>query len=140
MCIVGKLIIIKNQKLRYFIVGIANTIFGYTLSLILYKNLRNEINLLSILIFGNIIAITEAYIAYKIFVFKTKGNWLYEYIKSYLVYGSSAIIGISLTFFLVNGIELPFWIAQAISILLCVIFSFIANSKFTFREKNKFTN
>jgi putative flippase GtrA len=89
---------------------------------------------------GNIIAITEAYIAYKVFVFKTAGNWVCEYLKSYLVYGTSAIVGISLTFLLVNVIKTPFWIAQALSILFCVIFSYIANSKFTFRDKNKFTS
>ena len=75
----------KNNKtaLKFIIAGIWNTIFGIAL----YSGVIlvfGEKNYLILNIICNIIAITQSYFCYKFFVFKTKGDYLKEYIKMYV--------------------------------------------------------
>ncbi len=51
----------------------------------------------------NILAITNANICYKMFVFITGGNILYKYISLYMVYGVSALLSFGIMFILVSG-------------------------------------
>lgn len=126
---------LRDKKFLYLLAGIVNTIFGYSLSLLLYHFLFDHLGLLPILLLGNFLAISEAFLLYKIFVFKTKGKWLAEYLRSFMVYGGSALIGMLLTYFFVNILTLQFWIAQGLSIPICIIFSYIGHSNFTFSRK-----
>jgi putative flippase GtrA len=89
---------------------------------------------------SNVFAITVAFFGYKLFVFRTKGNYLREYLRTYLVYGSSALLGLALLPLLValvgrvsrNQVAVPY-VAQAIVLPLVVIISFFGHKKFSFR-------
>ena len=122
----------SKNSISFLIAGVANTIFGYVSALIVYKLLYEEIGLIAVSVLSNIISISFAFLSYKKFVFKTKGNWLKEYLRCYLVYGVSAGMSIAMLWILVKFIGLPFWIAQGISIGIIVLFSFFAHKKFTF--------
>ena len=120
------------MHLRYLIAGAWNTAFGYFLANILYYTLQHKFHLISISIFSNILAITMSFLTYKMLVFKTKGKWLSEYGRFYILYGANAILGTSLLWVLVDLIGIPFWIGQALILLMSVILLYIGNSKFTF--------
>lgn len=124
-----------SRKIRYFIAGGWNTLFGYFVSVLLYYLLRAHFNVVEIAVIGNVIAITMAFLIYKIFVFQTKGNWISEYLRAYVVYGGTAILGIGLLWILVDGLTLPFWIAQGLVIALTVVISYLSHSRFTFRQQ-----
>jgi putative flippase GtrA len=90
-----------GQFLRYLLVGAFNTLFGYCSFLIVVKLLSAVIpaRYLSLTaIAGSIIStplnITVAYFGYKFFVFKTKGNYLLEWLKCFAVYGTGMIPGL----------------------------------------------
>jgi putative flippase GtrA len=121
-----------SQKHRYLIAGAWNTAFGYSFGLAIYYLFEKIVTIYGILLISNIVSITMAFFTHKLFVFKTKGNWLKEYLKSYVVYGVSALIGAVSIWILVEYFSVKFWIAQGASILLCVIFSYFANSKYTY--------
>ena len=120
---------------RYFIAGIVNTIFGYFFGLITYYLLVNTYGVIVIGIIANIVSISFTFFNYKLFVFKTRGNWLKEYFKSFLVYGLSAIINIILLWLFVELFGIAFWISQFIAIALCFIFTYFSNKNFTFKIK-----
>lgn len=80
----------------YLIAGIFNTIFGYVLSILIYHYYQYHLSVITIGIIINIISISVAFVGYKVFVFKTVGNWLYEYFRCYVTYGVSAIVGMGL--------------------------------------------
>ena len=82
-----------EQKTRYLLAGVWNTIFGYMLGVFAYLWLGDHMHIIFISIIVNIIAITMSFLSYKLFVFKTSGEWLIEYLKIYLVYGGTALIG-----------------------------------------------
>jgi putative flippase GtrA len=126
--------IIDKKRQRYFIAGIMNTIFGYLIAIYLYKNLANNFNILIIGFFINVISISFSFFVYKIFVFKTKGFWLQEYVKSFITYGVSAVIGLALLWMMVDILGLSIWYAQAYAMTLTGVISYLGHAYFTFKN------
>lgn len=127
---------IKSQAIRYLAAGIWNTVFGITLYAVLIK-IFGENHYLLLAVLSNIISITNAYICYKLFVFKTKGNIIKEYLKCYIVYGISMLLGLLILYVLVDLMHLTPIISNIISVLLLTIVSFAGHRYFSFRTKNK---
>jgi putative flippase GtrA len=125
---------IDKLKIKYLLAGGVNTIFGYFISLSIYQLLKNDSHIIIIGIISNIVAITFTFLIYKLFVFCSKGNWLKEYFKSYLVYGGGAIIGTLAIWVLVDKFSIPFAISQGIITIAMVCYSFFMNKNFTFRK------
>lgn len=126
-----------DRRIRYILAGGWNTLFGYLCGVGLYYGFGGQVHVLIIGVVANILAITMAFLTYKLFVFRTRGNWLAEYFRTYLVYGTTAIIGIALLWLLVDGFGTPFWLAQGLAIVITVVISYLAHSRFTFRTSQK---
>jgi putative flippase GtrA len=126
---------LDERKVRYLLAGGWNTVFGYSTGVALYYAFSNYLHVIVIATLANIIAITMSFSTYKLFVFQTHGNWLHEYFRSYLVYGGMALVGIGLLWIMVDGLNIPFWLAQGLVILSTVVISYIGHSRFTFRNK-----
>jgi len=125
----------RHKKfLRYLVVGGLNTAFGYGVSVGLYYTLSHHLHIIVIGVLANVICITEAFIIYKLFVFKSRENWLHEYMRCYVVYGGSALIGIFGLWLLVNIMGIPFWLAQAGLMIVSVLISFAGHNRFTFKK------
>ena len=90
-----------GQFVRYLCVGAFNTFFGYC-TFVVVLSLLNQVTpqrflyLTVILasIISNPLSITVAYFGYKFFVFRTKGNYLREWLKCFAVYGTGMIPGL----------------------------------------------
>ena len=123
-----------SRVLRYLIVGAWNTVFGYGVFALLYFLLSANIHYVIIAIISNIIAITMAYAGYKLFVFKTKGNYLAEYLRFYVVYGFSMILGLILLPLFVEFLKLNVYLAQAAATIACISVSFVGHRNFSFRK------
>lgn len=126
---------IKSQSIRYIITGVWNTVFGILVYALLIK-LLGENHYILLAVVSNIISITNAYICYKLFVFKTKGNILKEYLKCYVVYGLSMLLGLLLLYVLVDIAGLNPVTANVISVLLLTIVSFIGHRYYSFKNKS----
>jgi len=121
---------------RYLIVGFINTLFGYFNMIYLYTQLSYHYSTLLISVVSGIITITFSYLSYKIFVFKTKGDWISEYLKVYIVYGFTFIISIVLTVIMIDNLGISVWVTQGITILIGILVSYFGHLKFTFIKKN----
>lgn len=126
--------LLEKQSLRYLMAGGWNTVFGYSVGVGLYTALSHELHVAVIAAIANIFAITMSFLTYKLFVFKTTGNWLSEYGRSYLVYGSMALLSIALLWVLVDYLGIDIWYAQALVIILTVGVSYLGHKFFTFRS------
>jgi putative flippase GtrA len=90
-----------GQFVRYLCVGIFNTVFGY-LSFAIILTLLNGVlpqrfvylTVIAASVLSMPLNITVAYFGYKFFVFRTKGNYLIEWLKCFAVYGSGMIPGL----------------------------------------------
>jgi putative flippase GtrA len=90
-----------GQFSRYIAVGVFNTIFGYCTYVLFFTFFSavisaNHPSLLAPLasVVATPLNITVAYFGYKIFVFKTRGNYLAELLKCFGVYGVSMLPGL----------------------------------------------
>ncbi len=132
-----------GKFLRYLLIGGWNTVFGYsTFAGIYYMLHRQRIPAAYIYaqVISNFINITVAFFGYKLFVFKTKGNYLREWLKAMAVYWSGFLPGLILLPLAIKALEFGFhlkesapYIANAILLGVGVIYSFIGHSKVTFR-------
>ena len=90
-----------GQFVRYLCVGAFNTFFGYC-TFVIALSLLNQVTpqhfLYLTVVLASVIStpfnITVAYFGYKFFVFRTKGNYLSEWLKCFAVYGTSMIPGL----------------------------------------------
>ena len=122
-----------SEKIRYTVVGAWNTVFGLSVFALLYWLFSKAVNYLLILLVSNVITITNAYVCYKFLVFRTKGNYLREYLRFYLIYGASFLVNIALMFILVSYLEMNAVASQGI--ILCFIFacSYFGHKYFSFK-------
>lgn len=116
----------------YLLVGAFNTVFGYALSLLVYHFLQRDLSIIAIGIMINVISITVAFLGYKLLVYKTTGNWLYEYLRCYITYGFSAVLGIALIWLFVEQWGWVFWFSQGLIIILSTVISYFMHRYFTF--------
>jgi putative flippase GtrA len=87
-----------GQFVRYLGMGIFNTLFGY-ISFVVVLTLLNAVLPARLLYLTVILAsilptpmnITVAYFGFKLLVFRTKGNYLGEWLKCFAVYGTGMI-------------------------------------------------
>jgi putative flippase GtrA len=132
------------QFLRYVLVGGFNTVFGYGLFALLnwlFTGLGSYSYMYAAGL-ANLIAITVNFFGYKWFVFRTRGNYLVEWLRCLGVYGSSMLIGLAglpiLVPILRGHLQRPErapYIAAAILTVVTVVFSFLGHKNISFRHK-----
>lgn len=132
------------QLARYLLVGGFNTVFGYGLFALLNWSFTGlgTYSYMYAAVLANLIAITVAFLGYKWFVFRTRGNYLMEWVRCLGVYGSSMLIGLVGLAILVPILrrnlhrpELAAYIAAAIMTVVTVLFSFLGHKNISFRQK-----
>lgn len=123
-----------RKELRYLIAGAWNTAFSYCLVVVLYEVAHRHAHIMIIGTIATIISVAQSFITHKLFVFRTKSNWLRELLRSYVVYGFVSFIGIILLWFLVDILSLSIYVAQAIIMILLAFISYLGHLKFTFKH------
>ena len=131
-----------GQFFRYLLVGMWNTLFGYSMYALFTALLmpRVRYGYIYAAVFSNFLSITVAYFGYKFFVFQTKGNYLLEWFRCILVYGSGMLPGLVLLPLLVEGLHYAFhlqrsgpYVAGALVMGFGAIYSFFGHKHFSFR-------
>ncbi len=91
----------RGQFFRYLLVGGWNTLFGYASFVAILALLNTAapqrflyLTVVAASLLSSPLNITVAYLGYKFFVFKTKGNYLREWLKCFAVYGAGQIPGL----------------------------------------------
>ena len=121
---------------KFLIVGFLNTVFGYSIGLVNYFLFFELIGIIGVGILNNIINITFAFIMFKRFVFKTiNTNWFFEYLRSYVVYGVKAVVGIFVLWLFVSILNINIYISQAVAMLVTIFLSYTGHKNFTFKVK-----
>ena len=133
-----------RQFARYLLVGVWNTGFAYgtyaALTAWLTPKIPHAYIVASLL--SGVLNITVAFLGYKWFVFRTKGNYLKEWLRSLAVYSGSLLLGLLLLPVVVeavrrftgNGRSAPY-IGGALLMGATVIYSFFGHRRFTFRPQ-----
>lgn len=133
-----------HQFVRYILVGGFNTVFGYVLFAFFNWSFKGlgPYNYMYASIVATPIAISVAFLGYKWFVFRTRGNYLVEWIRCFGVYSSSMIVNFAGLLILVpilrRGLHKPEqapYLAAALLTVVTVVFSFLGHKNISFRQK-----
>ena len=124
---------LKTRQIRFLIVGGLNTIAGYFLVVGVHYCLHAYVNMVIVGIIANVLAITVSFVSQKLLVFRTKGNWLQEYLRCYVVYGGVTILNILGLWFLVDVLNMSIWLAPLIMVVICCLMTYFGHVKFTFK-------
>ncbi len=133
----------SRQFARYVFVGVWNTAFAYgtfaAFTALLTPRLPKAY--LPAALLSGLLNITVSFLGYKWFVFRTKGNYLKEWLRCFMVYSSSLILSLPLLQILVTGIRrvtnndpIAPYIAGALMTAAGVIYSFFGHKKFSFKR------
>lgn len=126
----------KKIPKKFLFIGLINTIFGYAIGLGNFFLLNNYIGIVAVGVLNNVASISFSFFMFKKFVFKTKNtNWIYEYLRSYVVYALKGAIGILTLWFCIKIIEIDIYISQAISMAITIFLSYKGHKNFTFKVK-----
>jgi putative flippase GtrA len=121
-----------GEKIRFLIAGGWNTLFGYLIFALLFYLLSAKVHYMALLAVSYIFSITNAYLSYKYFVFKTKGNVMQEYFRFYVIYGIAFLANLVLLPAFVELLHVHPLISQALIIVLTVIISYFGHKNFSF--------
>lgn len=132
-----------RQTVRYLAVGGFNTAFGYSLYALFTWLLKGVIPHAYELayVLSNLIGITVAFLGYKWFVFRTKGNYLKEWLRCVSVYGTAMglnLIALPILVALISKIPAykgaaPY-LAGIITTCFTVLMSFFGHKHISFRR------
>jgi putative flippase GtrA len=130
-----------SQFGRYLVVGLWNTIFGYSSYALLTAALTPRLPYAYILagVLSSVLNITLAFLNYKWFIFKTTGNYLREWLRCLLVYSGGIVLGAALlpvTVFAIRHLTRAHasapYIAGALLMGVNAVVSFLGHKKFSF--------
>lgn len=136
---------LTKQAFTYLVVGAWNTLFGtavYFGFVWLFDGLGRYCYMLAAAA-GNVVAISESFLTYKLIVFRTRGNWLREYAKCWLVYGGVALVGMALLPVFVEGARLALpgelgpcapYLGGLATTGLTIVVGFVGHRNVTFRK------
>lgn len=137
-------IVPKSEVLRYLIVGGWNTFFALALYFafvhIFSRIMPHHLPWAAVLsqIVSTPLGITMAFLCYKHFVFRTKGNYVKEWLRCFAVYSVSFPVGLLVIFVsthvLTHFTHYAPQIAGLINSAVTAIYSYFAHKKFSFKK------
>lgn len=123
----------RREQLLYLVVGGWNTVFGYGIWALLQFLLGERLHYLVVVLIAWPIAVLNAYLGYRIVVFRSHGSILRELPRFSLVY--LVTLGINLVLLPIALRVLPFniYVTQAVLTVIVVIGSYLSHRSFSFR-------
>lgn len=125
--------LMNKQSLRFIIVGILNTIVGFTVFALYLKYINN--NYLQALILSNIIGIIHSYIWNKNWTFTVKKFSMKSAIKFTSIYLFSFLINLLFLRILVDHMGMDKLLAQGISLFFTTLISFFGHKYWSFAKQ-----
>ena len=130
-------------KIRFFFIGVWNTIFGYLVYISLdylftFVFQKRYLAYMTAAVLANIIATISAFLFHKHITFKStvKGKGvIIEFFKFYSMYAVTNILGFALLPFFVEVLKIDPKIAGALLIPVVAIISYFGHSKFSFVKR-----
>ena len=124
-----------DERVRYLVVGVWNTAFGYGVFAALWALGGQRFHYTAILTVGYVVSLTQNFILFKWLVFRTTGHWLPEYLRTYVVYAGGYALNLALLALLVGKFGIRVLIAQLVCVGIVTVVSYAGHRYFTFRRR-----
>lgn len=130
-----------GEKLRFLVVGIWNTIFSvavlWALDHWIPYDPSNLIEKQLVLTLNWAISVTHNFFSFKLLVFRTKGNWLKEYVRMYVTYSFTFVVQSVMTQTISQLFGLSLFWANIPTIFVVTVLSYLGHKYFTFRRPDE---
>jgi len=138
----------KGEVVRFLIVGACNTLFSILLQAAfgalftrLYPHAIQSWIAIAAVLCATPFGVTFSFLGFKHFVFRTKGNYLKEWIRCFAVYGPTIpaaifIVGIATRLFEMTPLPHPFAkdAAFVTNSAIIAVYSYLGHKKFSFKR------
>lgn len=122
-----------NERFRYLVVGAYNTFIGYGIFAVLWMLWGQSLHYIAILSISHVISVINAFLGYRILVFRKKGAVWGDFLRFNLVYLGAFAFNMLALPFLIEVLKFHPLIAQALVVTVTVVSSYIFHRKFSFR-------
>ncbi|MBI1753950.1 MAG: GtrA family protein [Acidobacteria bacterium] len=124
----------QHERLRFIVIGVYNTAFGYVAFAATYLLLHRRMHYLGILVLVHLVAVSNAFLGHKYLTFQVRGNLLKDYLRFNLAYLGVLAVGLIGLPFLVEVCRLHPLAGQAILNLLTILSSYLLHKHLSFRR------
>jgi len=123
------------EMVRFGLVGVVNTAFGFAVFVALQLTLGTVTHYLVVLVVANVIAIVQAYILQRRLVFRFTGGWWAGLLRFAGVYLGAFCVNLVLLPTLHELLHIPVIPAQAIATVVQAFGTYVLHRVFTFRTR-----
>ena len=129
--------LLRIEVVRFGLVGVVNTAFGYGLFIVLQLTIGTRVHYLAILGISHVFGVLEAYVLQRWLVFRVRGHWWRDLLRFWSVYLVSLGVNAIALPFLVEIVKLPVIPAQGIILLVSALGTYFAHRSFSFRRPTR---
>ncbi len=122
----------RREQLLYLVVGGWNTMFGYAVWALLQSLLGDHLHYLVIVVLAWPIAVLNAYLGYRLIVFRSRGSMIREFPRFALVYVVSLVVGLVLLPIGLALLPLSIYVVQALLTVLVIVGSYLSHRYYSF--------
>jgi len=126
-----------QEQVLYLVVGGWNTLFGYAEWALLEYLLHDHLHYLAILVLSWPLAVLNAYVCYRHFVFRSKDTVWQELPRFALVYLGTLAAALLALPFLLHTLPFNIYVIQAGYTVVVVVLSYLSHKFFSFRGSSR---
>ncbi len=126
--------LVKDQRIAFLLVGVTNTVVGFVWFLVFDQTVGRIFGYMVTLLCAHVASVLCAFVLYRRFVFRVRGNVLIDLARFELVYLVALGINAALLPALVEFVHVPVLLAQALIVLVTTLVSFFGHRAFSFRR------
>lgn len=125
---------LRSSQSRFLVVGVWNTAFGYLSFAALYMLFAQSLHYLIIAIVAQALAVSQAFVIHRRFVFQSAGDWKAEFLRYNLSVTGIFLFGLVGLSVCVEQFGFNPLLAQAVVIGISVVISYLVHREYSFRK------
>lgn len=127
---------LRDERLRFLLVGGWNTLFGMVMFSSLYLLLAGRLHYLGILVVSHFLSVFNNWVMYRRLVFASRSDRLAEYLR----FNASSLLMLAFNFaglwLLVDFVGLHPVLSQLLLLVVTVALSYLLHSEYSFRHRD----
>lgn len=122
----------RREQLLYLVIGGWNTVFGYGVWALLQALLGDRLHYLLVVLIAWPIAVLNAYLGYRLVVFRSTGSMLRELPRFSLVYLVTLAVNLVLLPIALTVLPFNIYVVQALLTVVVVVSSYVSHRYYSF--------
>jgi putative flippase GtrA len=125
---------LSSSQSRFLVAGVWNTAFGYLTFAALYLVFSQSLHYLIIAVVAQAVAVSQAFVFHRRFVFQSAGDWKAEFLRYNLSVTGIFLFGLVGLSVCVEQLGFNPLLAQAVVTGVSVVISYLVHREYSFRK------